>query len=296
VIAFRLEHRNVVAIEESDCEAHRLFSATSNRENQADSRWDEHIEEKRMKSRVVTGCMIIIGNEILSGRTQDSNLNYLAKTLNEVGVKLTEARIIPDIEDVIVETVNDCRAKFDHVFTTGGIGPTHDDITAACIAKAFGVELKQHPEIASRIKRRDAPPEVMNSRLLMARVPKGGTLIDNPTGGPQGFQIGNVFVMAGVPSVMRAMASTLDRERLNGGEPVRSRSISAHLGESQVANRLSAIQDKHPDVDLGSYPFYRKEHYGTNLVMRGTDEYELDAMLEEVRALIISFGVEPIED
>ncbi|HIG42947.1 MAG: molybdopterin-binding protein [bacterium] len=249
-----------------------------------------------MASKVVTGCMIIIGNEILSGRTQDTNLNYLAKTLNEAGVRLTEARVIPDIEAVIVDTVNECRAKFDHVFTTGGIGPTHDDITAACIAKAFDTELEYHPEIVKVIKQREAPPEVMESRLLMARVPKGGRLINNPTGGPQGFQMGNVYVMAGVPMVMQAMAGTLDRERLNGGDPVRSRSIGAYLGESQVANELSKIQDKHPDVDLGSYPFYRQDGYGTNLVMRGTDETELDEMKEEVRAMILSFGVEPIED
>jgi molybdenum cofactor synthesis domain-containing protein len=239
--------------------------------------------------------MIIIGNEILSGRTQDTNLNYLAKSLNELGVRLTEARVIPDVESVIVDTVNECRAKFDHVFTTGGIGPTHDDITAASIAKAFGTELEQHPDIVAVIKQREAPPEVMESRLLMARVPKGGRLIDNPSGGPQGFQIENVYVMAGVPMVMQAMVGTLDVKRLNGGDPVRSRSIGAYLGESQVANRLSEIQDKHPDVDLGSYPFYRKDGYGTNLVMRGTDEKELDEMKEEVRAMIVSFGAEPFE-
>ena len=226
----------------------------------------------------------------------ETNLNYLAKTLNEAGVRLVEARVIPDIEAVIVDTVNECRAKFDHVFTTGGIGPTHDDITAACIAKAFGTELELHPEIVKVIKQREAPPEVMESRLLIARVPKGGRLIDNPTGGPQGFQMGNVYVMAGVPMVMQAMADTLDRERLDGGDPVRSRSIGAYLGESQVANQLSKIQDKHPDVDLGSYPFYRKDGYGTNLVMRGTDVAELDEMKEEVRAMIVSFGAEPFED
>lgn len=249
-----------------------------------------------MATKVVTGCMIVIGNEILSGRTQDTNLKFLAEALNEVGVRLTEARVIPDIEDVIVDTVNECRSHFDHVFTTGGIGPTHDDITAACIAKAFDTELLQHPEIVERIMRREAPPKVMEKRLLMARVPKGGTLIDNPTGGPQGFQIGNVFVMAGVPIVMQAMVGTLTRERLNGGDPVRSHSISAYLGESQIADALSAIQDRHTGVDLGSYPFYRKDGIGTNLVMRGTDERELDVMKEEVRAMIESFGAEPFEE
>jgi|TARA_B100000959_G_scaffold38569_1_gene37627 molybdenum cofactor synthesis domain-containing protein len=249
-----------------------------------------------MASKTVTGCMIIIGNEILSGRTQDTNLNYLTKSLNELGVRLTEARVIPDIEDVIVDTVNECRVSFDYVFTTGGIGPTHDDITAACIAKAFDTELEMHPDIVEVIQRREAPPEVMKSRLLMARVPKGGTLIDNPTGGPQGFQMGNVFVMAGVPMVMQAMVSSLDGDRIKGGKPVRSRSIGAYLAESQVAGKLAVIQNEHPDVDLGSYPFYRKDGYGTNLVMRGTDESELDEMKDKVRAMIVSFGAEPFEE
>lgn len=240
--------------------------------------------------------MVVIGNEILSGRTQDVNLAYVAKSLNELGVRLTEARVIPDIEQVIIDTINECRAKFDHVFTTGGIGPTHDDITAESVARAFGVGVIFHPGIAERIQRREAPPEVMKSRMLMARVPEGAVLIDNPTGGPQGFQMGNVFVMAGVPMVMQAMVSSLTKERLGGTEPVRSRSIGAYLGESQVAVALKEIQDRHPDVDLGSYPFYRPEGYGTNLVMRGTDEVELDGMREEVRQMILGFGAEPIEE
>jgi molybdenum cofactor synthesis domain-containing protein len=240
--------------------------------------------------------MIIIGNEILSGRTQDINLNFLAKALNELGVRMTEARVIPDIEATIVETVNECRAKFDHVFTTGGIGPTHDDITAVCIAKAFDTEVIYHPEIEARIRKREAPAEIMESRLLMARVPKGATLVDNPTGGPQGFQMGNVYVMAGVPMVMQAMASALTKERLSGGDPVRSRTIGAYLGESQVATELGKLQDKHPDVDVGSYPFYRETGYGTNLVIRGTDEAELDALKEELRALIVGMGAEAHDD
>lgn len=249
-----------------------------------------------MAAKVVTACMVIIGNEILSGRTQDVNLNHLAKALNELGVRLVEARVIPDVEQTIVDTLNECRQNFDHVFTTGGIGPTHDDITAESVAKAFGVGVVYHPEIEERIRRREAPPEIMESRLLMARVPDGASLIDNPTGGPQGFQMGNVFVMAGVPMVMQAMVSSLTKQRLGGGDPVRSRSIGAYLGESQVAAALKKIQDGHPDVDLGSYPFYRQDGYGTNLVMRGTDEAELDGMKEEVRQMIVGFGAEPIEE
>tara|TARA_R110002072_G_C7958616_1_gene533747 strand:- start:1377 stop:2132 length:756 start_codon:yes stop_codon:yes gene_type:complete len=249
-----------------------------------------------MAGKTVTACMLIIGNEILSGRTQDVNLNFLAKALNELGVRMTEARVIPDIEETIVETVNECRAKFDHVFTTGGIGPTHDDITAVCIAKAFDTEVIYHPEIEARIRKREAPPEVMESRLLMARVPKGATIIDNTTGGPQGFQMGNVFVMAGVPMVMQSMVGALTKERLGGTDPVRSRTIGAYLGETQVAKKLGELQDKHPDVDIGSYPFYRESGYGTNLVIRGTDEAELDVLKEELRALIIDMGAEAHDD
>ncbi len=247
-------------------------------------------------TKTVTGCMIIIGNEILSGRTQDLNLAHLAKELNELGVRMVEARVIPDIEETIIATVNECRAKFDYVFTTGGIGPTHDDITADCIALAFDVPLEMPPEVVAIVSRREAPPEVMESRLRMARIPLGATLIDNPSGGPPGFQMENVFVMAGVPLVMQEMVSTLDGDRIKGAAPVRSRSIGAYLGESQVAVRLREIQEEHPDVDLGSYPFYRKGGYGTNLVMRGTDEDELEVMREKVRQMIIDFGVEPISE
>lgn len=242
-----------------------------------------------MSDRPVTACVLIIGNEILSGRTQDVNLAHLAQTLNEFGVQVREARVIPDVENVIVDTLNECREAFDYVLTTGGIGPTHDDITADCVAKAFGVDLEEHPEIAALIRRRDAPPDIMEARLRMARIPQGATLIENVTGGPPGFQIENVFVMAGVPQIMRGMVSTLG-DRLLGGKPVRSRSIIAYLTEGHVAKPLGEIQARYPTMDLGSYPFYRSDRYGTNLVMRGTDTDLLDAMLQEVREMIIQLG------
>jgi len=247
-------------------------------------------------SKTVTGCLLIIGNEILSGRTQDTNLQHLSKALNELGVRMVHARVIPDDEAIIVATVNECRKTYDHVFTTGGIGPTHDDITADCIAAAFGVELYEHPEIAEILKRREAPPEVMEARLRMARVPEGSLLIENPTGGPHGFQIENVYVMAGVPMVMQAMASTLTKERMGGGDPVRSRSVGAYLSEGQVAAPLGKIQEQHADIDLGSYPFYRQDGYGTNLVMRGTDEAQLEVMLDKVIDMIKTLGGEPFLD
>ena len=243
-----------------------------------------------MPERVVTACVLIIGNEILSGRTQDSNLNHIANVLGENGVRVREARVIPDVEDAIIDAVDEARAKYDYVFTTGGIGPTHDDITADCIAKAFGVPLVVNETIAARIRARPSPPDIMASRLRMARIPEGADLVENATGGPQGFSIGNVYVMAGIPSVMRAMLSTV---RLAGGAVVRSRSVTAYLGESQVATGLEEIQNRYPDIDLGSYPFMDNERYGTTLVMRGTDQAALEAMLGEVKQLIVDAGETP---
>ena len=243
-----------------------------------------------MAERIVTASVLIIGNEILSGRTQDVNLNHIAKVLGEQGVRVREARVVPDVEDVIVDAVNDARARFDYVFTTGGIGPTHDDITADCIAKAFDVPLVVSEAIAERIRGRPAPADVMASRLRMARIPRGAELIDNPTGGPQGFRMANVFVMAGIPAVMQAMLSTVE---VQGGAVVRSRSVTAYLGESQVATGLTRIQARYPEVDLGSYPFTRDGRYGTTLVMRGTNPDDLAAMLDDVRQLIVDAGETP---
>ncbi len=205
---------------------------------------------------------------------------------------MREARVIADDTQDIVHAVNEARRRFDYVFTTGGIGPTHDDITADCIAAAFGVELVIHPEIAERIQRRPAPPEVMESRMRMARVPEGATLVDNLTGGPQGFRMENVFVMAGIPAVMEAMLGSLEG-KLQGGAIVHSRSVTAYVGESQIAGPLREIQGRFPDLDLGSYPFFRRDRYGTTLVLRGTDEDRLHAMLEEVKTAIVDAGEIP---
>ena len=245
-----------------------------------------------MSERIYTACVLIIGNEILSGRTQDTNLKHIAQVLGEQGVRVREARVIADVEEEIVSAVNEARAKFDYVLTTGGIGPTHDDITADCIAKAFGVSLVVSEEIAAVIGQRPAPAEVMESRMLMARIPEGADLIDNPTGGPQGFCIGNVYVMAGIPSVMQGMLSTIS---FAGGSVVRSCSVTAYLGESQVATGLAVLQERHREVDIGSYPFSRDGRYGTTLVIRGTDTEELNEVLEAVAGLIRAGGEEPVD-
>jgi molybdenum cofactor synthesis domain-containing protein len=240
----------------------------------------------------VTACVLIIGNEILSGRTKDVNLNHIATTLGAWGIQTTEARVVPDVQAIIVAAVNDARARFDYVFTTGGIGPTHDDITADCIARAFAVDLYQHPEIAARISQRPAPEDVMANRLRMARVPVGAELIDNPTGGPQGFAMENVYVMAGIPMVMQAMLGSLEG-KLKSGPVVRSHSVRAYLGESQIASPLRKIQDANPQVDIGSYPFYREDRYGTTLVVRGTDQAIISAVVAEIMAAVVAAGEAP---
>jgi molybdenum cofactor synthesis domain-containing protein len=239
----------------------------------------------------VSAAVLIIGNEILSGRTQDTNLNHLAQTLNGYGIQVREARVVPDVEAEIVAAINALRVRYDYLFTTGGIGPTHDDITADCVAKAFGVELELNEQIAELIRRRPSPPEVMAARLRMARVPRGGGLIDNPLG-PPGFYIGNVYVMAGIPRIMQQMVASLDG-KLKRGVIVRSRSVTAFVSEGQIANGLGAVQDRYPRVDVGSYPFQRQERFGTTLVMRGSDETELEAALAEVVALVRRLGAEP---
>jgi len=247
-----------------------------------------------MNDRIVTAAVVIIGNEILSGRTQDTNLRDLAMTLGSWGIRVREARVIPDVEATIITVVNEVRVRHDYVFTTGGIGPTHDDITAESIAKAFGVRLVEHPEIAALIRRREAPPDVMASRLRMALVPEGSGLIGNSTGGPPGFFIGNVYVMAGIPAVMRAMLGSL-ASRLTGGAVLQSRSVTAYVAESAIAKALQAIQLEHADVEIGSYPFTKDGRFGATLVARCTSEVTLQQVVEKIKAMIVAVGATPLD-
>ena len=243
-----------------------------------------------MSSQVVTAAILIIGNEILSGRTQDANLQYIAKYLVARGVTVREAQVVPDIEDVLVERINALRSSYNYVLTTGGIGPTHDDITAECVAKAFNVPLVINEEIAQRIRGRPVEEEVMRSRLLMARVPKGASLIENSTGGPQGFQMENVYVMAGIPFVLQNMLPNIE---FKGGAVVRSKSIKVYLGESNIATELGHIQKEHPNLDLGSYPFTGESRYGTVLVIRGTDPDDIEGAATKIRKMIVAQGETP---
>jgi molybdenum cofactor synthesis domain-containing protein len=245
--------------------------------------------------RVFTAAVIIIGNEILSGRTQDTNLRDIALSLESWGVRVVEARVVPDIEERIVTAVNEARAKYDYVLTTGGIGPTHDDITAACIAKAFGVELVEDPTIAALLRRREAPPEVMASRLRMALIPAGAGLIENTTGGPPGFSIDNVYVMAGIPHVMRAMLASL-KSKLVGGAVVQSRTVAAYTSESAIAEPLRTLQAAYPTIDIGSYPFVRDGRVGTSLVARGTDVGLLEELKAKIEQMLVDVGAEPVRE
>src|SRR5271168_2124648 len=244
--------------------------------------------------KTYTACVLIIGNEILSGRIQDENVAFLAKGLNDVGIRLKEVRVIPDDSGTIVSTVNEVRRAFDYVFTTGGIGPTHDDITAQCIADAFAVKLILHPD-AKRLLETHYPAGHLNeARLRMARVPDGAVLLPNPISRAPGFQIGNVFVLPGVPSIMQGIFEQL-KHRLVGGTKMLSRSVSCHLAEGTLAKDLTALQDRYPDVEIGSYPYFRRGDFGVTLVLRSTNRTRLGAATEELNTLIQSLGGDPQE-
>lgn len=233
-------------------------------------------------AKIVTACIVVIGNEILSGRTRDANIAYLATELGALGVRVMECRVIPDIEDTIVATINEVRRKFDYVFTTGGIGPTHDDITADSIAKAFGVGIAEHPEAIERMGRHYGDPALFTpARRRMARVPHGGTLIDNPVSVAPGFQIENVFTLAGIPKVAEAMFQSM-KHRLVGGDPVRSRTVRTNLVEGVIAEPLGALQRRYEDLDIGSYPAFRNSRPSVSLVLRGTDDARLEAATAEL--------------
>ena len=241
-------------------------------------------------SERVTAAVLIIGDEILSGRTQDTNLNAIAKFLGTHGVDLAEARVVADVHEEIIAALDALRARYDYVLTTGGIGPTHDDITADAVAAAFGVPLYEHPDIIAMMQAR-WQGELNAARRRMARVPEGGELIKNPVGGPPGFTIGNVFVMAGVPQVMRGMLEDVGW-RLRGGAVVLSRTVRVEgFGEGVIAEPLEQVAKAHPAMSLGSYPFFSAEGYGSNLVLRGRDPDELAATINELVAALSAAGI-----
>jgi molybdenum cofactor synthesis domain-containing protein len=238
---------------------------------------------------LVTASLCIIGNEILSGRTQDKNLAYLAKELNRVGIQLREVRVVPDIEQEIIAAVNALRSKYDYVFTTGGIGPTHDDITSASIAKAFGVKLIRHPEAEALLRAHYTPDQLNEARLKMADVPEGSELIPNIVSSAPGFRIENVFIMAGVPKIMQAMLAAAI-PKLKGGATVHSESFTVNLPEGTIAEGLTAIQARYEDVDIGSYPFYKPGQLATTLVFRSINAERALSAHHDTQALVLSLG------
>jgi molybdenum cofactor synthesis domain-containing protein len=241
----------------------------------------------------VAAAVLIIGDEILSGRTQDTNLNAIARHLGVHGVDVAEARVVGDVKAEIIAAVNALRTRYDYVITTGGIGPTHDDITADCVAEAFGVELYEHPEVIAMMTARFGG-ELNAARRRMARVPVGGTLVRNPVQGPPGFQIGNVFVLAGVPMIMRGMMEDVVT-RLRTGQVVISRTVRVEgAGEGAIAAPLEALAKAHPALSLGSYPFFGPEGYGANLVIRGRDEAEVEAVAEALVAGLAGIGAREV--
>lgn len=246
-------------------------------------------------TKVVTAAVLVIGNEILTGRTRDANVQYIARGLGEQGIRLREARVVPDEEEVIIAALNALRAAHDYVFTTGGIGSTHDDITAQSVARAFGRRLVRDPEAVRRLEAHYGPEELTEARLLMARVPEGAALLDNPVSAAPGFRVENVFVLPGIPRIMQAIFDGL-RPSLEGGTPMQSRSIAIYVPESELAPGLSALQARHASVDVGSYPFFRHDRVGSVVVVRGTDPDAVDRAAAEVRDLARSLGVEPQED
>lgn len=243
-----------------------------------------------------TAAVLIIGDEVLSGRTQDTNLNTIARFLAALGIDLLEARTVGDRKDQIVDNLNALRAAHDYVFTTGGIGPTHDDITADAVASAFGVALPEHPDAVAILERRYAPGEFNAARRRMARIPEGGTLIANPVTDAPGFRIGNVFVMAGVPKIMTAMLEDV-APRLRKGAVVHSRTVRVTgVGEGAIADLLTVAAKAEREISFGSYPFGHGSvgEVGTNLVVRGRDQAKVETAVEGLLAALEAAGIEAV--
>lgn len=243
-----------------------------------------------MTAEIVTAAVLVIGDEILSGRTKDKNIGYIADYMTALGIDLKEVRIVSDDETAIVTALNALRSAYNYVFTTGGIGPTHDDITADCVAKAFGVELEFHPEAVAIMKERVAKVggELNEARMRMTRIPKGGTLVANTVSGAPGFWIGNVITMAGIPAVMQAMLDEV-APKLKTGVKMLSESIRANAREGDVGTELGLIAKAYPDAIIGSYPFMdEKGAPNTNIVVRSRDAERLKEVKAAVEAMLVT--------
>ena len=243
----------------------------------------------------ITAGIIIIGNEVLSGRTKDINTSTLAKWLNSIGIEVKEVRVIPDIESKIIETVNLLRKNFNYIFTTGGIGPTHDDITAESISKAFNIEYGFHKEAYSILEKYYKPGEFNEGRQKMAKMPTSANLILNPTSGAPGFYVENVFCLPGVPSILQSMIGGLNNV-LIGGDPILNITISLRTVESEIAKSITEIQNNNDDVEIGSYPFFRAGKLGVSIVLRSKEKNNINKSLKEILDFVNEKKIEIVKN
>jgi len=246
------------------------------------------------KNIKVNAAIIIIGNEILSGRTQDTNTSTLATWLNSVGVKVGEVRIIPDNEKTIIDTLNLYRKTYDYVFTTGGIGPTHDDITAETVSKTFGLKYEIHKEAFKILEAYYQPGEFNEGRQKMVWMPKNAELILNPTSGAPGFSVENVFCLPGVPSILKSMLGGL-KNKIVGGAPILSKTISLRTVESEIANSLTKVQDQNKDVEIGSYPFFQAGKLGVSIVIRSEDQSKINNCNSQILQFVDQKKIEVVD-
>ena len=246
------------------------------------------------KKAKVNAAILIIGNEILSGRTQDTNTSTLATWLNSIGVKVEEVRVIPDVEKIIIDTVNFMRSTYDYIFTTGGIGPTHDDITAQSVSKAFGLKYEIHKEAFKILEAYYQPGEFNDGRQKMVWMPENANLILNPTSGAPGFSVENVFCLPGVPSILKSMLGGLTNS-IVGGEPIRSMSISLRTVESEIAESLTKVQNDNQDVEIGSYPFFHAGKLGVSIVIRSEDQSKIDHCKSEILTFVNNKKIEVVD-
>ena len=247
-----------------------------------------------VKSTKVNAAILIIGNEILSGRTQDTNTTTLAIWLNSIGVKVSEVRVIPDVEKIIINTLNLLRKTNNYVFTTGGIGPTHDDITAESVAKAFKLKYEIHKEAFKILENYYKPGEFNEGRQKMVWMPENAELILNPTSGAPGFSVGNVFCLPGVPSILKSMLGGL-KNKIVGGEPILSKTISLRTVESEIASSLTKVQDQNKDVEIGSYPFFHAGKLGVSIVLRSENQSKIDDCKSQILEFINEKKIEIVD-
>tara|TARA_Y100000590_G_scaffold453886_1_gene599715 strand:+ start:506 stop:1258 length:753 start_codon:yes stop_codon:yes gene_type:complete len=239
-------------------------------------------------------AILVIGDEILSGRTQDVNVSFLSKWLNDLGVKVTEVRIIEDKEESIISCINEIKEKFKYIFTTGGIGPTHDDITSKSVAKAFGLKYDFHKEAYGILEKYYKPGEFNEGRKKMAKIPEDALLIYNPSSGAPGFIVENVFCLPGVPSILKSMVDGL-KDKIVGGKKILSKTISVQTVESEIAQSLENVQNQFKEVKIGSYPFFRLGKIGVSIVLRSTEKNKIDDCHKQIINFINKKNIQIIE-